>query len=305
MSLFLWSLGHFHSGRSHSAVFALLDPVSDGCAGDPLCHLFSNTFLCHHHPASGSALLLCTGTLAKKSDGGEQTGKFIGIKQRLPYLTSHFALLALLRSHFKAAASPGLGVPLSHLLALWWNGVWSVSDQSLRTSGKVPPAQLKNHWREPQECLPVDSVKQVLRSHQHNCYTSSNPALVWCAHLFGASAGGWPSVWSLLETWWCSSLPCLLLFPGTLWTVAWWASRYPTLSMWVTHGAANEDDGACGHTEESGYCWWAGYTDTQLAGEDELRAGDQYRCRGESERIQRDWKWGAMIVDHFPLTPSE
>lgn len=165
MSVFLWSLGHFHSGRSHSAVFAFLDPVSDGCAGDTLCYLFSNTFLCHHHPASGSALLLCTGKLALKSDGGEQTGEFIGIKQRLPYLTSHFVLLALLRSHFKAAASSGLGVPLSHLLTLWWNGVWSVSDKSLRTSGKVPPAQLKNHWREPQERLPVDSVKQVLHSH--------------------------------------------------------------------------------------------------------------------------------------------
>lgn len=38
---------------------------------------------------------------------------------KLRYLTSPFALLALLRSHFKAVASSGLGVPLSHLLTLW------------------------------------------------------------------------------------------------------------------------------------------------------------------------------------------
>lgn len=165
----------------------------------------------------------------------KKKGKFTwtGIKQRQRYLTSHFALLALLCSHVKAAASPGLGVPLSHLLSLWWNSVWSVSDKSLRASGKVPPAQLKNDGRKPQERLPVDSVKQVLRSH--NCYTYSNPAFVWCSRVFGGSADGWPSVWSLLETWWCSSLPCLLLFPGTLWTVAWSASPYPTLSMWVQH----------------------------------------------------------------------
>lgn len=48
------------------------------------------------------------------------------------------------------------------------------------------------------------------------------------------SADGWPSDWSLLETWWCSSPPCLLSFPETRWTVAWSACLFPTLSMWVT-----------------------------------------------------------------------
>lgn len=55
------------------------------------------------------------------------------------------------------------------------------------------------------------------------------------------------------------------------------------LNVSNTQRADNDGDSPCGHTEESGYCFFAGHPDAQLAGEDELRAGDQYRSRGESE----------------------
>lgn len=55
------------------------------------------------------------------------------------------------------------------------------------------------------------------------------------------------------------------------------------LNVSNTPRASNNGDGPCGHTEESAYCWFAGHPDAQLAGEDELRAGDKYCSRGESE----------------------
>lgn len=112
------------------------------------------------------------------------------------------------------------------------------------------------------------------------------------------SADGWPSDWSLLETWWCSSLPCLLLFPRTPWTAAWSACLSPTLSMWGTLGGRTMTLTDPAVTLRNPFIF-AGHPDAQLAGEDELRAGDQYRSCGESEWVLRDWEWGEFNEDLF------
>lgn len=39
---------------------------------------------------------------------------------------------------------------------------------------------------------------------------------------------------------------------------------------------------------------FAGDPDPQLVGEDDIRAGKQHRCRGESERIQRAGERGLL-----------
>lgn len=57
--------GYFHGGWSHSTVLALLAPVSAGCAGDSICHLFGHSVLRHHHTPSGRDLLFCTGETTK------------------------------------------------------------------------------------------------------------------------------------------------------------------------------------------------------------------------------------------------
>lgn len=75
--------------------------------------------------------------------GGTKTSPACKIN---PYFTSDFHWFlfsplslrtALLRSHFKAAASAGLSVSLADILSLWRDSGRSVSDKSLRPSGEV------------------------------------------------------------------------------------------------------------------------------------------------------------------------
>lgn len=72
------SSGHVHSGRSHSNVLPLLDPVSAGCVGDTVCHLPGHSFLHDHHHSSGCPLLLCAGKRPRTPEKKNTT-----IKERL------------------------------------------------------------------------------------------------------------------------------------------------------------------------------------------------------------------------------